>query len=128
MRVLIVEDDAAVSLLLQDSLARRRHVVAGTARGLDAGLRLAASADYDCAIVDVDLAGIEALPLVEFLEANHRPFVLISGLFAEDITSPRLQKLPRLVKPFDCLALDDALARACGSASMAGCDRPAVLH
>jgi DNA-binding response OmpR family regulator len=113
MRVLIVEDDSAVSLLLQDSLARRQHVIAGTARGLDAGLRLAGSADYDCAIVDIDLAGTEALPLVELLEARRRPFVLITGLFADDIASPRLQAMPRLVKPFDCEALDLAMERAC---------------
>lgn len=126
MRVLIVEDDTAVSLMLQDNLARRRHVIAGTARGLAAGLRLADSADYDCAIVDVDLAGNEALPLVELLEARSRPFVLISGLFAEDIVSSRLQAMPRLVKPFDCQALDAAMERACAGLDVSG--HPPVLN
>jgi DNA-binding response OmpR family regulator len=128
MRVLIVEDDSAVAQLLQDSLARRQHVVAGTARGLDSGLRLADSADYDCAIVDVDLAGIEALPLVEFLQARSRPFVLITGLFPEDISSPRLQALPRLIKPFDCHALDAAMARACADIAVASGSQPSMLH
>lgn len=127
MRVLIVEDDSAVVQLLQDSLARRAHVVAGTARGLDAGLRLADSADYDCAIVDLDLAGTEALPLVELLQARGRPFVLITGLFAEDISSPWLQLLPRLIKPFDYAALDAAMVRACaGRVADSGC--PATVH
>jgi len=125
MRVLIVEDDTAVSLLLQDNLARRQHVIAGTARGLAAGLQLAGSTDYDCAIVDIDLAGTEALPLVEWLEARSRPFVLITALFADDIASPRLQALPRLVKPFDSQALDAAMERACAGLDVSS--RPPVL-
>lgn len=129
MRVLIVEDDSAVSQLLQDSLARRHHVIAGAARGLDAGLRLAGSAEYDCAIVDVDLAGTEALPLVELLEARSRPFVLITGLFTEDISSPRLQAMPLLFKPFDCHALDVAIDRACAAAAeQAGSSHLTALH
>lgn len=126
MRVLIVEDDTAVSLLLQDNLARRQHVIAGTARGLAAGLRLADSAEYDCAIVDIDLGGTEALPLVEWLEARRRPFVLITALFADDIASPRLQALPRLLKPFDCQALDAAIEHAC--AGLGAPCHPPVLN
>lgn len=128
MRLLIVEDDTAVAQLLHDSLAQRQHVIAGTARGLDAGLRLARSAEFDCAIVDIDLAGVEALPLVELLEASHRPFVLITGLFREDISSPRLQAMPLLVKPFDCQTLDAALAHACAGITMVADNHSIVLH
>jgi len=118
--LLIVEDDSAVSLLLQDGLMRHRHVVAGIARDLEEGLRLADAADYDCAIVDVDLAGSEASPLVELLEARRQPFVLITGMFLDDISSPLLRAMPLLVKPFDYQALDAAIEHALAGAAASG--------
>lgn len=128
MRLLIVEDDSAISMLLQDGLIRRQHVIAGTARGLAAGMRLAVSVDYDCAIVDVDLDGNEALPLVELLEARRQPFVLITGMFLDDISSPHLRSMPLLAKPFDCQALDAAIERACASSGAVFGDHATVLN
>ena len=113
MRLLIVEDDRAISQLLQDALIRQDHVVAGIAGALAQGLALAQSVDYDCAIVDIDLNGSEALPLVEWLESQGRPCVLITGLAPADIASARLRKMPRLLKPFDYQSLDNAIALAC---------------
>lgn len=128
MRVLIVEDDSAISQLLQDGLARRQHVIAGTARDLAEGMRLASSADYDYAIVDVDLAGREALPLVELLEARRQPFVLITGMFLDDIASPQLRSMPLLVKPFDYPALDAAIEHAFASVAATPGEHAPVLN
>ncbi|HEX2492222.1 MAG TPA: response regulator [Steroidobacter sp.] len=57
MRVLIVEDEPAVSLLLQDMLRDLGHTVSGVAPSLRTAVAIAAGAPTDLAIVDVGLAG-----------------------------------------------------------------------
>jgi len=57
LRILIVEDEALVSLYLQDVVQDLGHAVAGIAPSLPAALALAAGTPCDLAMVDVGLAG-----------------------------------------------------------------------
>jgi two-component system, response regulator PdtaR len=57
MRILIVEDESSVSLLLQDMLRDLGHSISGVAPSLRTAIAVAAGAPTDLAIVDVGLAG-----------------------------------------------------------------------
>jgi hypothetical protein len=57
LRVLVVEDEALVSLFLTEVLTDLGHEVAGCAVSLQGTLRLAASTPADIALVDIGLAG-----------------------------------------------------------------------
>ena len=57
MRVLIVEDESSVSLLLQDMLRELGHTISGIAPSLRTAIAVTAGAPADLAIVDVGLVG-----------------------------------------------------------------------
>ncbi|WP_395117842.1 response regulator [Rhodanobacter sp. FW102-FHT14D06] len=117
MRLVIVEDDTAISTLLADVLTQRGDAIVGTAKSVASGMTLVESTPCDCAIIDIDLLDAQALPLIEHLEARRIPCVPITGLLLTDIDSPKLRAMPLLLKPFDCHALVDAIDRACGMPS-----------
>jgi CheY-like chemotaxis protein len=57
LRVLIVEDEPMVSLLLQDILRDLGHTITGVAPSLRTAVAIAAGAPSDLAIIDVGLVG-----------------------------------------------------------------------
>jgi CheY-like chemotaxis protein len=78
-RVLIVEDDPFVALVLEDLLVDLGLVVAGTARSVAAALALAATERFDVALLDVNL-GLERVdPVADFLARLGCPFVFATG-------------------------------------------------
>ena len=57
-RVLVVEDEVMIAMLLEDMLADLGHEVVGPATRLEDGLELASSAEFDLAVLDVNLKGV----------------------------------------------------------------------
>ena len=66
-RVLIIEDEGAVGMLLEDMLADLGYEVVGVAARLAEGLRKAESETFDCALLDVNLDGRSSFPIAEAL-------------------------------------------------------------
>jgi len=66
MKVLVIEDDPEMAAYIKGGLAQRDHVVDHASEGR-AGLLLAAGGDYDVAIVDRMLPGLDGLALVKTL-------------------------------------------------------------
>jgi CheY-like chemotaxis protein len=54
-RVLVVEDELMIRMLLQDMLDDLGHTLAGEAGRIDEAMRLAKQAEFDVAILDYDL-------------------------------------------------------------------------
>src|SRR5260221_5091406 len=79
LRVFVVEDEAMVSMLIEDTLADIGCSVAGTAARLDEAIDRAASLDFDLAILDVNLNGVRAYPLAEVLAKRGIPLVFATG-------------------------------------------------
>lgn len=73
VRVLVVEDEGAVALLIEDMLEEFGcEVVASVAR-LAAARDVAGSVQVDLAILDVNLAGERVFPVAEILRGRHIP-------------------------------------------------------
>ena len=62
LRVLVVEDEAAISLLLEDMLLDFGCEVVGPAARLGAALELAQGESLDAAILDVNVAASRSTP------------------------------------------------------------------
>jgi CheY-like chemotaxis protein len=77
-RVLIVEDEALIALLLEDMVQELGYEVAGTAHSLDAAMD-AEPASYDLAILDVSLSGRDVYPFAVTLAARGTPFAFATG-------------------------------------------------
>ena len=99
LRILIVEDEAAISLLLEDMLLDFGCEVVGPAGRLAAALDLAATESFDLAILDVNVAGEPIYPLVEALEQRKVPFVFSTGYGSAGIKDAYRDR-PVVQKPF----------------------------
>ena len=111
LRVLVVEDEMIVSMMLVDMLGDLGHEVVGTATRLDEALRLAATAEMDLAMLDLNLAGQQTYPVAEALRARGLRFVFATG-YGEDGLPDAWRGTPTLQKPFLMHDLEQALAQA----------------
>jgi CheY-like chemotaxis protein len=116
-RVLVVEDELMIRMLLQDMLADLGHTVAGEAGRIEEALALAKEGEFDVAILDVNLNGQLISPVVEILVERGLPFVFATGYGQRGVPEP-FRKTPTLLKPFQL----DALAQAIEAAAPAARD------
>ena len=78
-RILIVEDEALVSLMLADVLESAGAVVVGPVSTVKAALDLLGAEAIDCAILDIKLGDGISVPVAEALAALGIRFVIATG-------------------------------------------------
>jgi DNA-binding NtrC family response regulator len=78
-RILIVEDEALVAIMIEDILADCGAIVVGSKRTIEDGLAFAKEEAMDAAILDVNVRGSRIDPIVEALAARGIPFLLATG-------------------------------------------------
>lgn len=79
LKVLVVEDEMMVSMLIEDMLGDLGCQVVGPAARLDEAMALAQEAEIDCAVLDVNLGGHPIFPLADLLREKGRPFAFATG-------------------------------------------------
>ena len=99
LRILVVEDEAAISLLLEDMLLDFGCEVIGPAARLSAALDAVAREQVDLAILDVNVAGEPIYPVAEALAERSIPFVFSTGYGSAGIRDA-FRDRPVLQKPF----------------------------
>ena len=109
--VLVVDDEPMIRMLIQDMLDDLGHTLAGEAARIDEALKLARRAEFDVAILDVDLNGQPIWPVAEVLVARGLPFILATGYGQRGVPEP-YRGTPTLGKPFDADALEQAIKAA----------------
>jgi CheY-like chemotaxis protein len=107
-RVLIVEDELMIRMLLEGMLTDLGHSVAAEAGGLDEAISLATQADFDLAVLDVNLNGTPVTPVVEILVERGVPFIFASG-YGQRGLPEAYREAPILQKPFQADALEEAI-------------------
>ncbi len=115
-RVLVVEDDMIIAMMVEDMLRDLGCAVVGPANGLGEGLALARDEGaIDAALLDVNLGGETVFPLADSLRARGVPLIFSTGygengLRAADLGCAILRK-PYRASDVRC-ALNTALAGA----------------
>src|SRR5436189_5105603 len=99
LRILVVEDEAIVSFLLEDTLLGLGCTDVVLAGRLDAALAHLDKALPDLAVLDVNLGGELVYPVAERLRASGVPFVFTTGYGASGIAA-EWKGAPILQKPF----------------------------
>jgi DNA-binding response OmpR family regulator len=118
-RVLVVEDEMLVAMLLEDMLAGLGYEVIGPAARLDEARRLLAREAIDAAILDVNLEDESSIPLAEELQAQGTPFLFATG-YGAHVLPERFKGVPVLRKPFAMADLARTLATALASRASMG--------
>ena len=108
LRAIVVEDDFLLAEILVDVLINLGCKVLGSAWNVVDGVRLAGESRCDFAIVDLDLNGRTAIPVLDRLRDRGIPFLVATGAFAEDIPASYVDAA-RLSKPYDLRELKHAL-------------------
>jgi DNA-binding response OmpR family regulator len=78
-RVLVVEDELLVALLIVDMLAEEGCGVVGPFSTVESALDAAQTERFDLALLDVNLAGEKVFPVAEALSARKIPFMFLTG-------------------------------------------------
>ncbi len=113
-RVLIVEDESLVAMLLETILEDMGCITVGPAANIDDGLALATDGEHlDAALLDVNVAGRQVFPVAEALKARGVPFCFSTG-YGEGGLPDEWRGQPTIQKPFTEAAVRDALFRAMG--------------
>ncbi len=118
-RVLVVEDELMIRMLLEGMLEDLGHSVAAEAGTLDEAVALATQGEFDVALLDVNLNGQPITPVVEILVERGLPFVFASG-YGQRGVPDAYRANPTLQKPFQVEALAAALAAAATAPRVAG--------
>ncbi len=108
LKILVVEDEMLVSMLVEDMLTDLGCSVVGPAASLDEALVLAGDSEIDIALLDVNLAGKAIYPVADVLKARGVPFVFASGYGEPNADGPH-KAAPTLQKPFRMGDLEQAL-------------------
>jgi CheY-like chemotaxis protein len=114
-RILLVEDEMLVAMLLEDMLAEAGHTIIGPLARVDQAVKAAQEQTPDLAILDVNVGGDEVYPVAEVLAARGIPFAFATGYGAQGLRDP-WQHRPTLQKPFhrnDLFAMVAELASSC---------------
>lgn len=112
-RILIVEDESLIRMLLEDMLTDLGHDVVAAAASVAAAKELATAGGFDIAILDVNLEGEEIFPVAEILAGRNVPFVFASG-YGHAALPESFRDRPTLQKPFQGAQLEAVLKRLLG--------------
>lgn len=109
-RLLLVEDEAMVAMMIQDMLEDLGCVVAAVAADVPHGLAYAEddALALDAAVLDVNLGGEKVFPVAERLTTRRVPFIFSTG-YGRNGMGPEFAEVPVLAKPYDMVALSGAL-------------------
>jgi DNA-binding response OmpR family regulator len=110
-RILIIEDEMMIAMMVEDFLKELGWDVVGWAGGEERALQMARDTDIDAALLDVNLGGQDTFAVADILSKRRIPFVFATGYGADGVAD-RFRGVPTLTKPFQRDELELALRRA----------------
>jgi PAS domain S-box-containing protein len=97
-RILLVEDEILVAMMMKDILSELGFAVIGPFSRLAEAMIAAVHEDIDAGIIDVNLGGEFVYPVADVLTARKIPFVFVTGYGVESIDG-RFGHVPIVKKP-----------------------------
>jgi DNA-binding response OmpR family regulator len=111
-RILVVEDEAMISMLLEDMVLECGGELVGPVAKFDDALALAHQAEFGVAVLDLNLNGTLSYPIAEVIRERGIPVIFATGYGAGGLLD-RFRDCPTLQKPFSQQDFADAVAAAC---------------
>jgi len=107
-RILVVEDEYLIAMLLEDMLVDLGCTVAGSAATKAEAFALIGSTEFDAAVLDVSIEGSDCFDIALALRDRQVPFIFATGHGSARI-APELSGYPVLQKPYFMEDLSQAL-------------------
>jgi len=98
-RILVVEDEALVAMLIEDALTEAGATVIGPTRSVESALFSLAQGRIDAAVLDLNLAGVMSTVVAIALSERGIPFVVASG-YGDSQRCEMPPAAARLAKPY----------------------------
>jgi CheY-like chemotaxis protein len=115
-RVLVVEDEAFVVMLIEDMLGELGLEIVGTAPRVARALSLVTALEFDLAILDVNLAGEMSFPVADAIAGKGIPYFFATGYGRPAIVAEHAHR-PVINKPFSLNELRAAIERSLADAA-----------
>jgi CheY-like chemotaxis protein len=115
LRVVLVEDEFLVAMMLEDMLGDLGHQVVARAASLSEAKKVASEETFDLAILDLHLAGEQVYPAADIIRARNLPIIFSSGYGTGDLAAG-YRNTPALAKPFTRAELASLLGKVFATA------------
>jgi CheY-like chemotaxis protein len=110
IRVLLVEDEALVGIMVQECLAECGYQTIGPICSIADAVKVARNDDFDAAILDINVGNDLIYQVADILAAREVPFVFVTGYDADSVDS-RFRHIPVLQKPVERQSLQKLFER-----------------
>lgn len=108
-RILLVEDEALIAILLEDMVAALGATVVGIESQVETAIARAETEDLDGAILDVNLGGQRSYGVADVLRQRGIPYIFATG-YGELGIDPVHLGAPVLAKPYSDADVAQALS------------------
>lgn len=112
-KILVVEDEAAVAMLLEDMFEDLGCAVVGPTARIEDALAIIETTAIDAAVLDVNLNGTASYRIADALAERRLPFLFITG-YGEAGLDADYRDHPVVQKPFTSEVLEHALRKLTG--------------
>jgi CheY-like chemotaxis protein len=112
-RILLVEDEAIIAMLVEDMLEDLGHELVRVATRLEDAVAAAGNEAIDLAILDLNLGGALTYQAADVLAGRGIPFIFATGYGSGGLEEGYAAR-PTLQKPFNTEALGQAIGQALG--------------
>ena len=110
-RVLVVEDEVLIGMVLEDILDMLGCVLTGSAATMDEAWRLVEAHEFDIAILDVNIGSDPIFPLADLVRERGVPVIFATGSLPDSLPE-RFADCAVLEKPYVYAGVEAALGRA----------------
>jgi CheY-like chemotaxis protein len=110
-RVLVVEDEPMIAMLVEDMILDFGSEVVGPASRMEEALKFALTAQLDAAVLDINVGGAVVFPVADVLGERGVPIIFATGYGSKGLPE-YLQDSITLPKPFSYETLAQALRTA----------------
>ena len=106
--VFVVEDEALIRMMIIQMLEELGHRVVAEAGSFTEGLRLAETAEFDLALLDINVGGYNCESIAQIVERRGLPILFVTGYTSTGLPPPFSDRRV-LQKPFRIEVLKKAI-------------------
>ena len=111
--IFVLEDEALIRMMVVEMVEKLGHRVVVEAGSISEGLELAQTAEFDLALLDINIDGDTSTDIAHIIECRGLPFLFVSGYSSTGLPPP-FHESRVLQKPFQAETLQNAIDQLLG--------------